>query len=258
MSAADDTRPIVLLTSGGTLAHIIGNGLADHLGPITIIEERPEAKDQIIRRRARLQGWFTALGQVGFGVAQRLLWPNSRRLSAIWKSHGLDPTPPAALTIHRVPSVNAPECRALLATLNPAVVAVYGTRILKPATLHAVAAPFINYHAGINPKYRGQHPGYWALAEGDSENAGITIHLVDEGVDTGSVLYQTRVTFAPDDTIASYQHLQAAHAIPLFARAIADAQAGRLSPRAIDLPSRQYFPPTLWGYLATGLTRGVW
>ena len=155
-------------------------------------------------------------------------------------------------------SVNSPECRALLARLNPAVVGVYGTRILQPATLASVAASFINYHAGINPKYRGQHPGYWALAEGDAENAGVTIHLVDEGVDTGSVLYQTRVTFAPEDTIASYQHLQAAHAIPLFARAIEDAKAGRLVPRAVDLPSRQYFPPTLWGYLATGLSRGVW
>jgi hypothetical protein len=258
MSANTAMRPIVLLSAGGTLAHIVANGLAARLGPITIIEESPESKRQVIRRRARLQGWVTALGQVGFGLAQRLLWPNTGRLAAIWNQHGLDPAPPSALTIHRVPSVNTPECRALLTDLNPAVVAVYGTRILKPATLQSVTAPFINYHAGINPKYRGQHPGYWALAEGDAENAGVTIHLVDDGVDTGSVLYQTRVTFAPEDTIASYQHLQAAHAIPLFARAIEDATAGRLSPRAVDLPSRQYFPPTLWGYLATGLTRGVW
>ena len=258
MSAANDTRPIVLLTAGGALSNIVVNGLSARLGPLTIIEESPETKGQVIRRRAHLQGWITALGQVGFGLAQRLLWPHTERLAAIWKQHGLDPTPPSGLTFHRVPSVNAPECRALLASLNPAVVAVYGTRILKPATIHTVAAPLINYHAGINPKYRGQHPGYWALAEGDAEHAGVTIHLVDEGVDTGSVLYQTRVTFDPEDTIASYQHVQAAHALPLFARAIEDAKAGRLSPRAVDLPSRQYFPPTLWGYLATGIMRGVW
>lgn len=249
---------IVLLTAGGPLANIIANGLAARVGAITVIEEAPEPKGQVIRRRARLQGWLTALGQIGFGLAQRLLWPNSARIAAIWNAHGLDPSPPHSLTIHRVPSVNSPECQALLREIAPAVVAVYGTRILKRTTLDAVNAPFINYHAGINPKYRGQHPGYWALAEGDAENAGVTIHLVDEGVDTGSVLYQTRVTFAPEDTIASYQHLQAAHAIPLFARAIEDAKAGRLVPRAVDLPSRQYFPPTLWGYLATGLSRGVW
>jgi hypothetical protein len=249
---------IVLLTAGGPLANIIANGLAARLGPITIIEEAPETKRQVIRRRARLQGWLTALGQVSFALAQRLLWPNSARIAAIWTANGLDPSPPRVLTLHRVPSVNSPECRALLSKLAPAVVAVYGTRILKRATLDSLAAPFINYHAGINPKYRGQHPGYWALASGDAENAGVTIHLVDEGVDTGSVLYQARVTFAHEDTIASYQYLQAAHALPLFARAIEDAKAHRLSPRLVDLPSQQYFPPTLWGYLATGLMRGVW
>ena len=249
---------VVLMTAGGALANIIANGLAERLGPITVIEEVPESKAKIIRRRIRLQGWATALGQVAFGLAQRLLWPNADRIRAVWSAHGLDPSPARDLVIHRVASVNAPECRALLAKLAPAVVAVYGTRLLKPTTLRAVTAPFINYHAGINPKYRGQHPGYWALAEGDKENAGITVHLVDEGVDTGLVLYQARVAFAPQDTIASYQHVQAAHALPLFARAIEDARAGRLSPRRVDLPSRQYFPPTLWSYLATGVKRGVW
>jgi folate-dependent phosphoribosylglycinamide formyltransferase PurN len=253
-----DDRNIVLLTSGGPLANIVANGLAERVGRLTVIEERPEAKSDVVRRRIRLQGLLTALGQVGFGMFQRLFWPNSKRQSAIWKAHGLDPAQPKQLTIHRVPSVNSAECRALLQALRPRVVAVYGTRILKSETLRAVAAPFINYHAGINPKYRGQHPGYWALAEGDADNAGVTIHLVDAGVDTGSVLYQARVTFAPEDTIASYQHLQAAHALPLFARAIEAAKTGRLSPRTVDLPSRQFFPPTLWGYLATGLSRGVW
>jgi folate-dependent phosphoribosylglycinamide formyltransferase PurN len=249
---------VVVLSAGTPLANIVVNGLSARLGPLTVIEEAPETKGLIIRRRARLLGWATALGQVGFGLAQRLLWPNTARIEEIWRDHGLDPSPPRDATVHRVSSVNSDECRRLLAALAPDVVAVYGTRILKPETLRAVEAPFINYHAGINPKYRGQHPGYWALAQGDEDNAGITIHMVDEGVDTGSVLYQACVRFSAQDTIASYQHLQAAHALPLFSRAIEDAKAGRLAPRAVDLPSRQYFPPTLWGYLATGVARGVW
>lgn len=249
---------LVVLTAGGPLANIVVNGLIARLGPLTVIEERPEPKTAVIRRRARMLGWIPALGQAAFGLAQRVLWSNNERIAEIWRTHGLDPAPPRHVAIHSVSSVNAPECRALLQSLGPRAVAVYGTRILKSATLAATPAPFINYHAGINPKYRGQHPGYWALAEGDAENAGVTVHLVDEGVDTGAVLYQTRVAFAPDDTIASYQHLQAAHALPLFARAIEDALAGRLAPRHVDLPSHQYFPPTLWGYLATGLMRGVW
>ncbi len=264
-SAVSALRPasIVVLTAGGDLSPIVVNGLVRALSGagrvITVVREEPESKADIIRRRARMLGWRTALGQAAFGVLHRLLAPaREGRLAAVVAANGLDTRADPGVAVHHVTSVNAPECRALLASLAPSVIAVYGTRIITAETLRAVYAPFINYHAGINPKYRGQHPGYWALASGDAENAGVTIHLVDAGVDTGSVLYQSRVTFAPDDTIASYQHVQAAHALPLFARAIEDALARRLAPRTVDLPSRQWFPPTLWGYLTTGIVRGVW
>jgi len=37
-----------------------------------------------------------------------------------------------------------------------------------------------------------------------------------------------------------------------------DALAGRLAPYRRDLPSRQYFAPTVWFYFWAGLRRGVW
>lgn len=250
---------VVILTAGGPLAWIVINGLAERIGPIVVIEEAAETKGEILRRRARLLGWLPTLGQAAFGVVERLLVRNPARLAAIWAEQGLNPVRNPDVQVHRVGSVNSPECHDLLRQLAPKVVAVYGTRILKRATLSAISAPFINYHAGINPKYRGQHPGYWALAMDDSEHAGVTIHLVDEGVDTGGVLYQARVTFGPKDTISTYQHVQAATAVPLLARAIEDARGDRLTPRVVDhLPSGQFFPPTLWTYLANGIIRGVW
>jgi folate-dependent phosphoribosylglycinamide formyltransferase PurN len=84
------------------------------------------------------------------------------------------------------------------------------------------------------------------------------VHLVDEGVDTGGVLYQARADFEPDDNISTYQHRQMAVALPLLIRAIEDALAGCLAPRQVDLPSRQWFHPTVWTYFRTGLKQGVW
>ena len=89
--------------------------------------------------------------------------------------------------------MNAPQCRQALQELAPAVVVVIGTRVIKAATLACISAPIINYHAGINPRYRGQHGYYWALSERDPEHAGVTVHLVDSGIDTGAVLLQARV-----------------------------------------------------------------
>ncbi len=250
---------VVVLTAGGTLGNIIVNGLIARIGPVTVIQEQPEAKSAIIRRRMRLNGVTAATGQVLLGVLLRSFGKRYRpRLQEIWHTKDLNPRANPDVTVHHVDSVNTEACRKLLAELEPDVVAVYGTRIISRKTLGAVAAPFINYHAGTNPKYRGQHPAYWARAERDGENAGVTIHLVDSGVDTGDVLYQAPVGYGEDDSIMTYQHVQAATALPLLVRAIEDALHNRLVPKRVALPSRQWFPPTVWTYFYVGVTRGVW
>jgi methionyl-tRNA formyltransferase len=204
-------------------------------------------------------GWLEALGQAAFGLLQKLIARHSAgRLAQIWEGHGLDPRFDPAVTLREIGSVNSESCRAALRELRPHVVVVYGTRIIKCDTLRSVAAPFINYHAGVNPKYRGQNGAYWARSNGDPAQAGVTVHLVDEGVDTGDVLYQAASEFEVADNIATYQHRQMATALPLVIWAVEDALADRLSPRRVELPSRQWFHPTLWGYVRTGMTQGVW
>jgi hypothetical protein len=248
-----------VLIAGGPLAHILVNALVDHFGRISVLAEAPESKLEIVRRRARLIGWREALGQAAFGIAHKLIARRSAgRLAAIWDRHGLDPCPDPAIAVRDIGSVNSQACRNALRELRPDVVVVYGTRIIRCDTLACVAAPFMNYHAGVNPKYRGQNGAYWARRSADPDHAGVTIHLVDEGVDTGDVLYQAPVAFAPDDNISTYQHRQMAAALPLLARAIENALAGRLRPHRVELPSRQWFHPTLWGYIRTGVTQGVW
>jgi methionyl-tRNA formyltransferase len=116
----------------------------------------------------------------------------------------------------------------------------------------------INFHSGINPKYRGQAGGYWALASGDPDNAGVTVHLVDEGVDTGAVLYQARFSATPQDNFITYFYIQAGTARPLVIKAIEDALSGQLRPAKVDLPSQQFYHPTLWQYLWTAWAKGVW
>lgn len=251
--------PIVVLSGGGPLPWIIINAVIERFGPVTVLEETPEPTSLMFRRRLKKLGAVEVAGQIAFGVLQRALRFASRhRLAEIIANHRLVPTPAPDCTVIQVGSVNTDTCRRELQRLEPAVVLVIGTRIIGRATLAAVPARFINYHAGINPKYRGMCGGYWALANGDAVNFGVTVHLVDHGVDTGDILQWETVKPDPRDNFATYPFLLAASGRSVVLKSLFDVLSGDAEPVQPVMESHQWFHPTLWGYLWTGMTRKVW
>lgn len=251
---------IVLLTTDNEVGRVAAGYLAAAFsGQITIVIEKRFSRFALLRRRVRHLGAVVVFGQLCFMAAQQMQkWLSRPRIDAILRQSNLKNQWPVGVEIRRVLSVNDPACIALLQQLNPAVILVVGTRLIQTAVLDAVKVPFVNYHAGITPKYRGAHGAYWAMAEGDSANCGVTVHLVDAGIDTGAVLYQEHLTSAAGDNFTVYAFRQLVIALPLLARAASDAVAGALQPHKVDLPSRLWSHPTLWGYLTTGACKGVW
>ena len=250
---------VVLIVADSALGNIVANHFSRAFPNLVVLRERPEAKSTVLRRRARLLGPLQAAGQAISGLVFRALARASRkRITDICAANALDPSPPRTIDMRDIGSVNSQTCRTALRQLKPAAIAVYGTRIIGRRTLDCTPAPFINYHAGINPKYRGQHPGYWARANRDPQHTGITIHLVDRGVDTGDVLAQKQVHLGAPDNIATYQYVQMAAALEPFTNCLKEAVAGTLQPRQVDLASSLYFPPAIWTYAWNGLRRGVW
>jgi hypothetical protein len=250
---------VVLLTSNNDLCRIATRFLAARFPGLSVVVESRVSRLSLLRRRIKRLGLVQVCGQLAFLLFAGLLRRASQqRIANIFDSFRLEPQWPQGQHLIKVPSVNSPECMAHLQRLKPQVVLVVGTRIIGREVLSTVRAPFINYHAGITPKYRGTHGGYWAIAEGDPANFGVTVHLVDPGIDTGSVLYQSRLAPAAKDNYASFPYLQIAAALPLLERAARDAMGGTLAPRKVDLPSRLWSHPTLWGYVAAGLRRRAW
>ncbi|MER8890479.1 formyl transferase [Mesorhizobium sp. M0907] len=251
--------PIVVVTEGGPHIWAIVNAITDRLGPVSVILETPESKKQLLLGRARRQGWPQAIGQFGTMVLTRLgkrfFAGHAARIIAEQKLQ-TEPRPGQAIT--HVPSANAPECLQAIVNIRPGVVLLAGCRLLSRQTLANIPCPILNYHAGITPKYRGMNGGYWALASGDAENFGTTVHLVAAGVDTGGVLRQARGKRGPGDTISSYALRQAAFSRDICVEAVRDALAGKLAASDPGLPSKQWYHPTIWFYLWTGVKTGVW
>lgn len=252
-------QKIVLVTAGGPHPWIIANALIERFGPIDVILEEGESRSALIRRRINKFGYVNAAGQTAMMVwtvlAKKLL---TGRIARIIEENGLKPEPAAGQSIVNVPSVNAPEFRTAVERLEPDLLFLVGCRMMKPDMLAAIPCPIINYHAGINPKYRGMNGAYWALASSDAENFGSTVHLVDAGVDTGGTLYQARGKPAPGDNFMTYAFRQAAMSREICVKAAEDALVGRLSAVRSNLPSKQWYHPTIWSYFWTGLTRGIW
>jgi folate-dependent phosphoribosylglycinamide formyltransferase PurN len=250
---------VVLLVVDNGLCRIAARRLAARFPGLEIIVEQQVPRLSLVRGRLKRFGLAHTAGQLAFILFSRILRRAAAgRIAEIIAAEGLDPRWPNGTELIEVTSVNAPEAIARLRQLQPKVVLVVGTRIISRTVLASVAAPFINYHDGITPKYRGIHGGYWANAQGDLANFGVTVHLVDPGIDTGAVLYQARPKPSARDNYATFSYLQIAAALPLLERAAEDALRGTLTPQTVDLPSLLWSHPTLWGYLATGLRRGAW
>ena len=95
---------------------------------------------------------------------------------------------------------------ALLANIKhfePDIVVLAGfMKILPPNFVQALSPNLINTHPSLLPEFKGAHAVRDALAAG-ATRTGVTIHVVDEGVDTGPHLAQAEVQIHPGETEAA-------------------------------------------------------
>lgn len=250
---------ILVLGCRGASTWMLVRELQRNFADVRVIIENKEATGKFVRRRIRRLGAIETIGQIAFVIYGKFAGARARAAARICILRaGFDDSPLADDQIIAVESVNDRTVRNQIASLRPRVVVVSGTRIIGSGTLAATDAKFINAHYGITPMYRGVHGGYWALAQGDVAHCGVTVHLVDRGVDTGEVIAQEIISPGRRDNFFTLPVRQAIVATPLIVDAVRDCLEGRLATRAAAGPSRQWYHPTLWGYIWTGLRRGVW
>lgn len=250
---------IVLFLGSGRSSRIVYHALTSRFPIATTVVEAPIPPGEFLRRRVKRLGVTTVAGQIAFraAIVPWLEKLSAKRVRSILAANGLRDDP-VGEDVTRVRNVNEPEVVQLLREIRPSVIVVNGTRILRKPVLEATDAVIFNLHAGITPLYRGVHGGYWALADGKPEHCGVTVHVIDEGLDTGSIVRQSIIEPTPRDNFATYPYLQLAAGIPLLIDAVLASLEETLEELpAPEGPSRLWSHPTAWGYLWRRLRHGI-
>ncbi|MFC1628327.1 methionyl-tRNA formyltransferase [Gemmatimonadota bacterium] len=114
-------------------------------------------------------------------------------------------------------TLDDPEVIERVRALDPDIgVSVYLGYILRPAFIDLFPGGCINLHPSYLPYNRGVHPNVWSIVEGTP--AGVTIHLIDPGVDTGAILARDLVEVEPVDTGETLYHKLEKACVDLFRR----------------------------------------
>ncbi len=127
--------------------------------------------------------------------------------------------------IQHIGNINSLQSAEALREANVDLGIVLGTRILKEHIFTIPRMGCLNLHKGKVPEYRGMPPGFWELYD-RAPSAGVTIHFVDQGLDTGDVVATSEVTISPLDTPDSLQYKLSVEGARLLAEAVSAIQAG--------------------------------
>lgn len=251
---------IIILGRKGASTRFIYNGIKSEFKVSKLIIEDGIPRRRLIRNRIKKLGFFKVGNQLLFQfLIPKLLLVNSKeRIENLKIKYSLNDITIPKEKIINVKSVNSDHCYETLKKINPDIVIVNGTRIISKRILSVTSALFINTHAGITPEYRGVHGAYWALVNDDLENCGVTIHKVDSGIDTGSILKQATINPNKEDNFVTYPFHQYGVGISLLKEVLNQIISGKLKTyRKKDVVSKLYYHPTLSSYLYNFIFRDI-
>jgi len=138
-------------------------------------------------------GW---LRERGTGIAGLVVHPDAaaREKDAILAAARLDPA-----RVLEAPALRSEAGVAKLASFGGEIgLSLYFAYLLQPAVLELFPRGVVNLHPGYLPYNRGRYTNVWSIV--DSTPAGVTLHYVDAGVDTGDLIERRRVPVTPYDT----------------------------------------------------------
>ena len=142
----------------------------------------------------------------------------------------------------RLKSANSQAFKKLLISQNVDLILV-GTwkEKLKKEVYAIPTVGTVNAHPSLLPKYRGPNPYMQTILHGEKES-GVTLHLVDDGYDTGAILSQEKVQISETDTSKELREKSVRVARKLVREFITDLNDKIITPIKQSEKQATYFP----------------
>jgi methionyl-tRNA formyltransferase len=228
---------IVVLTNDYLPANVITETLLRD-APVHVVAlvasttpQRGVRKPVALWRQLRRWGplWFATIARHSIEVRTRWrgrrmrgnssLPPNLREIAAA-----------ATIPLIQTRDVNSPETVAAIQALTPdLLVSIYFNQRLRRGALSISPLGAINLHPSLLPKHRGPLPHFWVVAAGE-KYTGVTVHWIDERIDTGDILQQRELPVPAGASISTLMGMVVHPGARLLVEAIRLIDAG-LAPR---------------------------
>lgn len=176
------------------------------------------------------------LADQGYGIAAIYTQPDRPA------GRGRRPKPPPVklaaqelgLPVRQPATLRDPQALAELASLEPqAIVVVAYGQLLRQEVLDIPPGGVLNVHPSLLPRHRGASPIPTAILAGD-DHSGVTIILMDAGMDSGPILAQRSLSIEPSDTTASLTEKLSHLAADLLADTLPRWLKGDIQPQPQD------------------------
>jgi len=146
----------------------------------------------------------------------------------------------------REKDVNSDFIKGRLEKAQPdLLISVHLRKILKKEIFSIPGKGAINVHPSLLPKYRGLSPQHQAIIHGDPES-GVTVHYIEESVDTGDILMQVTIPIDKDDYISDFQFKM----LEVYKQIVSDA-IDRIENNSFVPVEQKNLEPSYFGSLKT-------
>lgn len=179
---------VIVSTLGAVHLHVVSE-IARRHAPLAVLQpyRAPAPPPPVQERLGRFRR--APLDVLRESVEQRVRTARMERSEAEIATLLFGGAPPhVEATPIPVSELHAPRTLERLRALEPDLLFLSGAPVLRPELFGLARLGTVNLHYGVAPEYRGEDTLFWPLVRADHERLGVTLHTVDQGVDTGRLL----------------------------------------------------------------------